>query len=148
MNNIYQISERYKAIGIAHYNMAKYDSASFYLNKADSIYFEMPVNRLTTLSWLAIISMKSGNEDFTDNYINYFNDLIVEHDPINKDIISMNWNMYQVYLLKGNQKLGKEYLENAYLEIKSHSKNIKNKADRNQYLSVNIHQNIADEWNK
>ncbi len=148
LNNIYQISERYKAIGIAHYNMAKYDSASFYLNKADSIYFEMPVNRLTTLSWLAIISMKSGNEDFTDNYINYFNDLIVEHDPINKDIISMNWNMYQVYLLKGNQKLGKEYLENAYLEIKSHSKNIKNKADRNQYLSVNIHQNIADEWNK
>ena len=148
LNNIYQISERYKAIGIAHYNMAKYDSASFYLNKADSIYFEMPVNRLTTLSWLAIISMKSGNEDFTDNYINYFNDLIVEHDPIKKDIISMNWNMYQVYLLKGNQKLGKEYLENAYLEIKSHSKNIKNKADRNQYLSVNIHQNIADEWNK
>ena len=148
LNDIYQISERYKAIGIAHYNMAKYDSASFYLNKADSIYFEMPVNRLTTLSWLAIISMKSGNEDFIDNYINYFNDLIVEHDPIKKDIISMNWNMYQVYLLKGNQKLGKEYLENAYLEIKSHSKNIKNKADRNQYLSVNIHQNITDEWNK
>ncbi len=148
LNNIYQMSERYKAIGIAHYNMAVYDSAAFYLNKADSIYVEVPVNRLTTLSWLAIITMKSGDESLADNYIKYFNALINDHDPSNKDIISMNWNMYQVYLLKDDQKSGKEYLENAYLELKTHSKNIKNKADRNQYLSVNLHQNITNEWNK
>ena len=41
-----------------------------------------------------------------------------------------------------------EYLENAYFELKSKSKDIKNKKDRNIYLSSKLHENIMNEWSK
>ena len=41
-----------------------------------------------------------------------------------------------------------EYLENAYFELKSKSKDIKNKKDRNIYLSAKLHENIMNEWSK
>jgi tetratricopeptide (TPR) repeat protein len=144
----YQISERNKGIGIVHYNLAAYDSASHYLSKSDSIYFYLGIhiNRLTTLSWLAVTAMKAGSKSQAKNYFESFNELIEQHDPDNKDIISMNWNMYQAHVLAGNKKSAKEYLENSYLELKTRSKKIKNKKDRNQYLSVSLHQDISDAW--
>ena len=144
----YQISERNKGIGIAHYNLAAYDSASHYLSKSDSIYsyLGIPMNRLTTLSWLAITAMKAGSQSQAQNYFQSFNELIEENDPESKDIISMNWNMYQAHVLAGNKKSAKEYLENSYLELKTRSKKIKNKTDRKQYLSVSLHQDISDAW--
>ena len=81
-------------------------------------------------------------------YINSFNELIDQTEPNSKDIISLNWNMYQVFTFVGDKKSAKEYLENSYLELKSRSKNIKNIADRNQYLSVKLHQDISKIWNK
>jgi len=143
-----QISERNKGIGIAHYNLAAYDSASHYLSKSDSIYIYLgiPINRLTTLSWLAITAIKAGSKSQAQNYFQSFNELIDQHDPNTKDIISMNWNMYQAHQLAGDKKSAKEYLENSYLELKTRSKKIKNKTDRKQYLSVSLHQDISDAW--
>ena len=104
------------------------------------------MNRLTTLSWLAITAMKAGSKSQAQNYFQSFNELIEENDPESKDIISMNWNMYQAHVLVGNKKSAKEYLENSYLELKTRSKKIKNKTDRKQYLSVSLHQDISDAW--
>jgi len=70
-----------------------------------------PVNRLTTLSWLAVIAMKAGSQSQAQNYFQSFNELIDQHDPNAKDIISMNWNMYQAHVLAGDKKSAKEYLE-------------------------------------
>ena len=148
LEDIYQMSERYKGIGIVHFNLAAYDSSTYYLTKADSINLDIPVYRLTTLSWLAVTAMKAGNKSQAQNYFQSFNELIEQHDPKNKDIISMNWNMYQAHVLAGDKKSAKEYLENSYLELKTRSKKIKNKTDRNQYLSVRLHQDISKEWNK
>ncbi|MBT6939457.1 MAG: hypothetical protein HN994_03610, partial [Candidatus Marinimicrobia bacterium] len=80
------------------------------------------------------------------NYFQSFNELIDQHDPNSKDIISINWNMYQAHVLAGDKKFAKEYLENSYLELKTRSKKIKNKSDRKKYLSVQLHQNIATAW--
>ena len=148
LEDIYQMSERYKGIGIVHFNLAAYDSSTYYLTKADSINLDIPVYRLTTLSWLAVTAMKAGNKSQDQNYIQSFNELIEQNDPKIKDIISMNWNMYQAHVLAGDKKSAKEYLENSYLELKTRSKKIKNKTDRNQYLSVRLHQDISKEWNK
>ena len=52
-----------------------------------------------------------------------------------------------LYLLKkdGDYKDGAgEYLENAYLQLKTESKNIKNKKDRNKFLKTKFHQKIVD----
>jgi hypothetical protein len=105
-----------------------------------------PVSRLITLSWLAVTAMKAGSKSQAQNYFQSFNELIEQHDPKNKGIISMNWNMYQAHLLNGNKKSAKEYLENSYLELKTRSKKIKNKTDRKQYLSISLHQDITDAW--
>ena len=50
-DDIYQVSERYTGIGMTYFNLTNYDSAAYYLGKADSIFKELPVNRLTTVSY-------------------------------------------------------------------------------------------------
>ena len=142
------LSDGYKSIGMVYLSLASYDSTAYYLGKADSILVEYPVIRLPVLSWLAITFMKDGQKSRAKNYIKFFDELIEEFEPISKDIISLNWNMYQVHELLGDPESGKEYLENSYLEIRSRSKNIKNKADRDQYLSVRLHQDIMTAWDK
>ena len=143
----YQIAYRHEGIGTAYFNLANYDSAAYYFEKADNIYLGDPINRLSTLSWLAITYMKKGQKREARDHINIFDELIEKNDPKNDDIISLYWNMYQVYRSLGDPKSGKNYLENSYLEIRSRSKNIKNKEDRNKYLSVKLHQDIIDAWN-
>ena len=147
LDDFYQIALGYIGLGIVHFNISNYDSASYYFEKADSIIVDFPVNRLTTLSWLAAISMMDNQQEKGLNYIQSFNDIFVQTDPKHKDIITLNWNMYQAHLLNGNKKSAKKYLENSYLELKSRSKNIKNKKDRNQYLSIRLHQDINKAWN-
>ena len=92
--------------------------------------------------------MKGGQKARAQNYVKMFDELIEQVDPNSEDIIILNWNMHQVHELAGDNKSAKEYLENSYLEIKSRSKNIKNKADRRQYLSVDLHQDIIAAWDK
>ena len=41
-----------------------------------------------------------------------------------------------------------EYLENAYLQLKTESKNIKNKKDRNKFLKTKFHQKIVSAFKK
>jgi class 3 adenylate cyclase/tetratricopeptide (TPR) repeat protein/TolB-like protein len=143
---IYDISDRYTAIGMTHFNLANYDSATYYLTMADSIYIEYPTNRLTILSWLAITSIKDGNTQRAKTYVNELEEIFSSNDPLKEDIIKLNWNMYRVHQLLGKTKAAKEYLENSYLELKYRSKNIKDKKDREKYLSVKLNQDIAAAW--
>ena len=145
-DDIYDISDRYKAIGMSHFNISNYDSATYYLKMADSIFIDYPISRLPVLSWLALSSSKDGNIEKTKSYVKEFETLISINDPKGKEIIALNWNMYRVYQSLGNTNTAKEYLENSYLEIKTHSKNIKDKKDRNKYLSVKLNQDITTAW--
>jgi len=145
-NDIYDISDRYEVIGSTHFNLANYDSATYYLTMADSIYLDYPAYRLTILSWLSITSLKDGNTKRGEAYVKEFEEIFSSEDPENKDIISMNWNMYRAQQLLGKTKTAKKYLENSYLELKSRSKNIKDKKDRETYLSVQLNQSIITAW--
>ena len=131
---------------MTYFNLTNYDSAAYYLGRADSIFLELPVERLSTLSWLAITSIKDGKTHRAKAYVKEFEEIISTVDPADEEIISLNWNMYRVHQLLGNTKTAKEYLENSYLEIKSRSKNIKDKKDREKCLSVKLNQDIAAAW--
>ncbi len=72
--------------------------------------------------------------------------MIEDSEPKSSDMISVYWNMYQAHKSLGEIKVGKEYLENSYFEIKSRSRNIKNKTDRKKYMSVKLHQDIINAW--
>tara|TARA_S200000501_G_scaffold21875_3_gene19161 strand:- start:384 stop:2690 length:2307 start_codon:yes stop_codon:yes gene_type:complete len=145
-NDDYVSSERLKSIGITHFSLANYDSAAFYFKIADSIYSEYPVLRLTTLSWLAITNIKKGLKADARDYIKIFDTLIENSEPKSGDVISVYWNVYQAYKNLGEIKTGKGYLEDSYFEIKSRSRNIKNKADRKKYMAVKLHKDIIAAW--
>ena len=112
---------------------------------ADSIY-SYPGDRLIILSWLAITSIKDGNTQRAKTHVNELEEIFSSKDPLKEDIITLNWNMYRVHQLLGNTKTAKEYLENSYLELKSLSKNIKDKKDREKYLSIKLNQDITAAW--
>ena len=144
--DIYDDLERYKVIGMSHCNLSNYDSAAYYLNMADSILIDYPIDRLNTLSWLALTSTKDGNKNLTKTYIEEFEGIYGDNDPPQDNIIRINWNMYNVYQSLEKTKTAKEHLENSYLELKSRSKNIKNKGDRSKFLSVKLHEYITSAW--
>ncbi len=147
-DDIYDISNRFQSIGMTHFELANYDSAKFYMFKADSIFndIDFPENRLVSLAWLSLISIKKGEKKKTVSLSKEFEKLNNDFEPIPDEIISMNWNMYKVHQLLGNKKTSKKYLENSYFEIKSRSKNIKVKQDREKYLSVKQNQEIITAW--
>jgi len=144
--DIPDINKRYLAIGTSHFNLSNYDSAAYYLTMADSFYIDLPVDRLGLLSWMALASSNDGKIEKTKAYIKEFEDIYKENDPDKKQVIMINWNMYRVYQSIGKSKTAKEHLENAYLEMKSRSKSIKDKGDRNQYLSAKLNQKITTTW--
>ena len=131
---------------MSHCNLSNYDSAAYYLNMADSILIDYPIDRLNTLSWLALTSSKDGNMNLTKTYVEEFEGIYSDNDPSQDRIIRINWNMYNVYKSLEKTKTAKEHLENSYLELKSRSKNIKNKGDRNKFLSVKLHEYITSAW--
>ena len=53
------------------------------------------------------------------------------------------WIAYEALKSVNNEEEAGEYLENAYLELKTQSKNIKNKKDRNKFLKTKFHQEIV-----
>ena len=55
---------------------------------------------------------------------------------------------HKMYAANKNEKMASEYLESAYLELKSNSKDIKNKKDRVLYLDAPLHKNIISAWGK
>ena len=93
-DDIYDISNRFQAIGMTHFELANYDSAKFYMFKADSIFNEIdfPENRLVSLAWLSLISIKKGEKKKTVSLSKEFEKLNSDFEPIPDEIITMNWN--------------------------------------------------------
>ena len=56
--------------------------------------------------------------------------------------------MYEALIDFDNYSGASSYLEDAYFEIKSRSKNIRDKKDRNQYMQTNLHKKIATAWSE
>jgi len=147
-DDIYELSDRFHALGTAHFQLANYDSAAHFIGKADSIYtvINFPQNRLTSLTWLSLVKIKKGEKRKTASLVDTFEKLNVDFEPLSYELIQTNWNMYQVNKALKKSKSAKKYLENAYFELKSRSRNIKNKLDRNQYMSVKLHKDIVAAW--
>jgi len=57
-----------------------------------------------------------------------------------------NWMAYQALVNLNNIEEAGDYLENAYLQLKTQSKNIKNKKDRNKFLKTKLHKEIVSSW--
>ena len=140
--------ERYRYIGMSHFYLSNFDSCNFYLKKSDEYFSNHLTKRLSILPYLVISYMKTGDNTLSNTALKDFKDIISEHDPPKKDYIITNWAAYKALSAVNEKSEAAEYLENAYFELKSKSKDIKNKKDRNIYLSAKLHENIMNEWSK
>ena len=140
--------ERYRYIGMSHFYLSNFDSCNFYLKKSDEFFANDYRKRLSILPYLVISYMKTGDNTLSNTALKNFRDIISDYDPPDKDYIITNWAAYKALSAVNEKSEAAEYLENAYFMLKSKSKDIKNKKDRNIYLSAKLHENIMNEWSK
>ena len=102
--------------------------------------------RLSILPALIISNKKIGNEKIAQEMVKELKYLSEENEPESKEYIIANYYSYETMKFLGMDSDAANYLENAYFEMKSKSKNIKNKSDRNTYLNTIIHKKITNAW--
>jgi len=145
-NNKDNIFDNERYIGISHYYLGNFDSSHVYLKRADEYYSMSEVKRMPILPYLIIAKQKVGDNQASKDLLKEFKRIAKNNDAEKKDFILANWASYEVLSLLGEEKEAKAFLENAYFEVKSRSRDIKNKSDRNKYLSSTFHSKINDAW--
>ena len=137
---------RNKFLGMAYYHKNEYDSTLYYLESVNEIYKDYPIQSLEILPYLSLANSKIGNSEESGQFSAKFKEILENEDPNKKEAVLIYWMAHQMFEEQKNQKMAKEYLENAYLELKSNSKDIKNKKDRNLFLDAPLHKNIITAW--
>ena len=145
-NNRDNVFDNERYIGISHYYLGNFDSCNVYLKRADEYYSMSEVKRMPILPYLIIAKQKVGENQASKDLLKEFKRIAENNDAEKKDFILANWASYEVLSLLGETKEAKAFLENAYFEVKSRSRDIKNKSDRNKYLSSTFHSKINDAW--
>ena len=145
-NNKDNVFDNERYIGISHYYLGNFDSCHVYLKRADEYYSMSEVKRMPILPYLIIAKQKVGDNQASKDLLEEFKRIAENNDAEKKDFILANWASYEVLSLLGEKKEAKAFLENAYFEVKSRSRDIKNKSDRNKYLSSTFHSKINDAW--
>lgn len=145
-NNQDNVFDNERYIGISHYYLENFDSCHVYLKRADDYYSMSEVKRMPILPYLIIVKQKIGDNQASKDLLEEFKRIAENNDAEKKDYILANWASYEVLSLLGEKKEAKAFLENAYFEVKSRSRDIKNKSDRNKYLSSTFHSKINNAW--
>ena len=145
-NNKDNVFDNERYMGISHYYLGNFDSCHVYLKRADEYYSMSEVKRMPILPYLIIAKQKIGDNQASKDLLKEFKRIAENNDAEKKDFILANWASYEVLTLLGETKEAKAFLENAYFEVKSRSRDIKNKSDRNKYLSSTFHSKINDAW--
>ena len=133
-------------IGMSHFYLANHDSSVWYLEECYEYYSDDIRKQLSILPFLIISYNKENDTKSSKRSLNAFTEIIAVEDPDPSDYIMTNWVAYEVFKSINQNAEAKGYLEDAYIEIKTQSKNIKNKKDRNKFLKTKFHQNIISKW--
>ena len=80
--------------------------------------------RMPILPYLIIAKQKVGDNQASKDLLKEFKRIAENNDAEKKDFILANWASYEVLSLLGENK-AKVFLENAYFEVKSRSRDIK-----------------------
>lgn len=142
------ISDKNKYMGMSFFHKESYDSTLYYLSKVEEMYEGYPKRKLSILPYIAFSHLNMANRVMAESKLNEFYTIMEEFDPLKKEIIISNWIAFQLLEKLGENKTAKDYLENAYLEVKTKSKDIKNKTDRKKYLDTKLHKDILSAWER
>ena len=137
-------NERY--IGMSHYLLGNFDSCNVYLSRADKYYAASGVKRLPILPYLILAKKEIGEVQISSKLLEEFKQIVENNNAEKKDLILANWAAFDLFTQLGESKEAKKFLEEAYFEVKSRSREMKNKADRSKYLASPLNSKINDAW--
>jgi len=140
--------ENYRYLGMSHFYLSNFDSCNFYLQQSSEFYSKDKRKVSSILPFLAISYNETGAKTLSENAINNLLEIISEVDPYDKDYVITNWVAFEALNILNKKSDARAFLENAYFELRSRSKNIKAKSDRNKYLNTNLHNKINNAWSK
>ena len=138
--------EKDRYLGMTYLYQAQYDSSLFYLDKVEKIYGKVPVKAATVMPFIASAYFQKGDIEKAKTELEDFYLIIKENDLRNSDIVLVNWHAYKIFIQMGENKKAKKCLEDAYFEIKSKSKEIKDKDDRRLFMNTVMNKSIMDKW--
>ena len=139
-------NERY--LGMSHYYLGNWDSCNVYLKRSDEYFSASLPKRMAILPYLIVSYKKAGNTERSNLILKEFQDIAQDNECERKDLIIGNWAAYEAFDFLGKASESQQFLEDAYFEMKSRSKDIKNKADRGQFLDTDLHNKITMAWSK
>ena len=143
LSNI-QKNNRY--IGMSHYYLSNIDSSKFYLEDCYEFYSGNIEKEISILPYLIDSYLQIGDRNKSEKLMNVFIGYIEESEPKEEDYLITNWIAHKIFKKYKKDDLSEEFLENAYLSIKSRSKNIKNKKDRKKYLDTKLNVDIINSF--
>ena len=148
LNDFINIIGIEQSIGIVAFTKGNYPLALEHFNKIKQLLIDQDSSEsVLDLSWSALVYLKMKKELSGDRTVEYLVELIENEDINERDLIPLNWNMHQIFIILKNEEEADNYLESAYLELKHQSKRIKNKKNRTSFLNnIKLHKDIVDKW--
>ena len=139
---------RNRYAGMLFYHKGYFDSSLFYLNTLKFSQNNYSKQNLIDLIYLALVNQKLGDYELSNKHAEDFLKIIKYEDPPKKFAPLIYWMSYNFFNNYKNIDQAHKSLENAYLEIKSFSKEITNIKDRKMYLNIPLHKDIISEREK
>ena len=146
LNEEYLNNEKYRYIGMCHYYLKNYDSSNVYLSRSYRFFEQDSIKLLSIIPFKILSDLKIKKKTEIDQHLKDFRSIISENDPYPDDYILSSYAIYEALIAIGKNSEASGHLENAYFEVKSRSKNIKEKKDRNKFLKTNLHKAITTAW--
>ena len=140
------IQKNNRYIGMSHYYLSNIDSSKFYLEDCYEFYSGNIEKEISILPYLIDSYLEIGDRNKSEKLMNVFIGYIEESEPKEEDYLITNWIAHKIFKKYKKDELSEEFLENAYLSIKSRSKNIKNKKDRKKYLDTKLNVDIINSF--
>ena len=121
---------------------ADYKEASNYLKLAYQVWDEIenPSGKLWTLSWWALLELKQGDAKSAEAKVSETELLLEDTEPFSENTIIIFWNLSQVYKGLGQTVKAEEYLKKADMQLSKDVEKLRNKKDKDSFLS-NVREN-------
>lgn len=132
----------YQNLGSLMVQEGKYDESLYYFNSACDIWLELDdiPNYLWSLSWWTLSETKTGNIAKGEVKTRELEKVLESTNPNHEDVITVHWNISQIYSALEQNKQSVRHLQIAYDELMDQAGRFIDPKDTETYLN-NIREN-------
>jgi tetratricopeptide (TPR) repeat protein len=137
IGDLYNIGFSYQRLGEIELRQNKFSEAIQFFSSANNIWDELndQAHNTWTLSSLAFANLKTGNQDSAIVLSDQVESLLSFSVPYEDLVISVHWNMYNIYSELGNSENAELHLSKAYAMVVKNSTTFIESKDSKAYLN-------------